>query len=115
MLAEELGAAMIISFGDASLYYTGISNLFSQPEFRNANMTVNVSAMFDQCEERIPALKAKLQPQTTSVFIGSENPLGTACAAVGTRFEKDDIVVTALGPMRMSYAKAVAYVGELNT
>jgi transcriptional regulator of heat shock response len=53
ILAEKTGLAVIVNIKKDFIYYTGLSNLFSQPEFRDYNLTINVSGIFDRCEHRI--------------------------------------------------------------
>lgn len=105
-MAEYAQNAIIVTFGSESIYYTGLSNLFSQPELREHGQSVNVSAMFDQCEERLPEL-GKLMQTDIHVFIGSQNPLGTFCGAVAVKATAE-ILMAFVGPMRMDYARSVA-------
>ncbi len=112
-LAKEASAftqnAVIIAFGNDKIYYTGISYLFSQPEFQNVNHTIRVSSIFDHCEEHVPSLFEKASLETHSILIGTENPLGAVCSTVMAQVEKN-ILFAMLGPMRMDYKKSMALV-----
>ncbi len=101
--------AVIIAFGNDKIYYTGISYLFSQPEFQNVNHTIRVSSIFDHCEEHVPGLFEKASLESNSILIGSENPLGAVCSTVMAQVEKN-ILFALLGPMRMDYKKSMALV-----
>jgi heat-inducible transcriptional repressor len=102
-VAEYTKSAIIIAFGEDNIYYTGISNLFSQPEFKNYAHVVSFSTIFDQCEDRIDDILECVKPDNTSVMIGQENPLGNACSLLSSKI-KDNILFSILGPMRMDYA-----------
>lgn len=101
-VAEITKGAVIIAFGTETVYYTGISNLFSQPEFRDYMHVVNFSAIFDQCEEKVDELFENIEENTTKVLIGEDNPLGSACSLVATKTNEN--LFALLGPMRMNYS-----------
>ncbi len=115
IIAEYVDSAVIVAFDANNVYYTGISYLFSQPEFSDVESTVNVSAIFDTCEEILPDLFNLLNEMNEpSVSIGSENPFGSVCGMVGTGLGKDSVLVI-LGPMRMDYAKALSTINYIQT
>ncbi|MCB9799011.1 hypothetical protein H6758_04795 [Candidatus Nomurabacteria bacterium] len=99
--------AVIIGFDRKSLYYTGMSNLFSQPEFQDYQYTVNVSSVFDECEAKIPQVVGNMPKDEIKVFIGQENPFGKICSALCLRFDDEGLFIL-LGPMRMDYEKNIA-------
>ncbi len=103
-IAAYAGAAVIMAHHRDSLYYTGLSQLFSQPELFEQSHALNISTMFDQCEERV-AILYRLVQEPVQVFVGTENPLGAACGTVV--FRVGQRLVAILGPMRMNYAKIV--------
>jgi len=104
-ISEYIGNAVIVAFNKDALYYTGIGNLFSQPEFKNYEHTVNVSSLFDRCEEVIDSVFDRLA-ENNRVLIGEENPFGTVCGLV-TAPIGDTGLISILGPMRMEYGKAL--------
>lgn len=104
-LTDYAQNAIIIAFGTESVYYTGLSCLFSQPELKEYGQSVSVSAMFDQCEERLPELEEKMT-HDVDIFIGTQNPLGSFCGTVAVK-AADDVLVAFVGPLRMDYAKSV--------
>ncbi|PIR03862.1 MAG: hypothetical protein COV59_04315 [Candidatus Magasanikbacteria bacterium CG11_big_fil_rev_8_21_14_0_20_39_34] len=111
--AEFAGNAVIVSFGKNSLYYTGISNLFSQPEFQNYAYTLNVSSVFDECESRIPEVYEQIAKNEIKVFIGSENPFGGECSSIVTRFGNEHLFIL-LGPMRMRYKNNIKLISKIH-
>lgn len=111
--AELAGNAVIVSFGRNSLYYTGISNLFSQPEFQNYAYTLNVSAVFDECENRISEVYEHIAKNQIKIFIGSENPFGKECSAIVTRFGSEQLFIL-LGPMRMRYKNNIKLISKFH-
>ena len=111
-MAEWTNNAAIVVFETDSIYYTGISYLFSQPEFRDYAHAVRMTEIFDQCEERVGSLEESVPPQSTRVFIGKQNPLGSACSSVVWR-PNQGLLFLIVGPMRMDYKKSQALFASL--
>lgn len=119
-LLKELGKesaafsqnAVIIAFTESKIYYTGISYLFSQPEFENSRHTIEVSAILDHCEEHVPELFERTPANEEKIFIGAENPLGAACSTVAVRVNVNSLFAV-VGPMRMDYKKNIGMVQYL--
>lgn len=107
------GVAAILGIGTTGYYYTGLANLFSQPEFQDSAKTLDMSRLFDQCEMRIPEMMHKLEDDTVHVFIGSQNPLGTVCGTVTLLINEEPWLF--IGPMRMNYAKCIAMANHLKS
>ncbi|NCO05150.1 MAG: hypothetical protein GW939_03310 [Candidatus Magasanikbacteria bacterium] len=112
-VAEHTQNAVFVSFGTDSVYYTGLSQLFTQPEFRNYSHTINVSSIFDTVDERIDELQAKITQRPT-VLIGKENPFGSMCSIVATPFGEENMF-SIMGPIRMDYKKNIAIISHLTT
>ena len=112
-VAEQGNNAVIIAINQDHIYYTGISNLFSQPEFRDFAHVAHVSNIFDQCEERIGDLY-NLVDENTTILIGSNNPFGSACSLVVTR-TKDGGLFALMGPIRMDYNKTFGLINHIQT
>lgn len=107
--AGQTGAAVIIAYGPDTVYYTGISNLFSEPEFQDHAHTVSISTMFDHCEERIDRVFAAMtQPGDVQILIGEKNPLGNACSLTVLPFDDGDGLFAIMSPIRTDYARNVA-------
>ncbi|HYE60237.1 MAG TPA: hypothetical protein VEA18_03590 [Candidatus Kapabacteria bacterium] len=105
-VADAVGSAVIVAWKQDAFYYTGISNLFSQPEFQDYQHTVQMSQIFDHCEDRLNDLFLATNPEEVSVLIGKKNPLGSACTTIATQPEEQQLFAI-LGPMRMRYRDTI--------
>jgi len=100
-LTHNLGLATL---GDR-LYMSGLSNLFGQPEFMHPGQVKEVARLLDNLE---PWLHETAPNEPLSVFIGSENPIGSGagCTLIISKFRSpysDKSYVGVLGPTRQSY------------
>lgn len=107
-LTQNLGVATI---GD-ELYMSGIGNLFSQPEFLQAEHTKAVARLLDNLE---PWLREAAPNEPLNVYIGAENPIGKTSGAtlIISRFRSpysDSSYIGVLGPTRQSYGKVMRLV-----
>ena len=105
-LAENTCLAVIMSFTPRDVYYTGISYLFSQPEFKRYELIYNISQVVDRIDSVIDDFFEKTQKEL-SILIGSENPVSKECSLLSWRFNKNSLL-SILGPMRMDYEKNIA-------
>lgn len=106
-IAERSGNAVIVAWSANSFYYTGISFLFSQPEFREYARVVEVSGIFDQCEAKLEDMFTAAPAGEVTILIGSKNPLGRLCSTVVAR-PKEEKMMAIVGPMRMNYGDNMA-------
>jgi len=99
ILAEKSGLGVFVGFAKNNVYYTGLSNIFSQPEFQDLNLIQNISEVIDHLDE----VMGKIYDQTseTQIKIGSDNLFSSDCSAVVTKFK--NILIGIIGPMRMDY------------
>jgi len=113
-LADISGNAIFWAFHKNDLYYTGISNLFIQPEFKQSNVVCDVSIVIDRMEEIIADIFDKLKIGE-NVFIGSENPFGQFLSSLVLKYEqkKQRGVVGIMGPLRMDYEKNLDLINYL--
>ncbi len=107
-LTHNLGIATI---GD-ELYMSGIGNLFSQPEFAQANHAQAVARLLDNLE---PWLREAAPNEPLNVYIGSENPIGksSGVSLIISRYRSpysDRSYIGVLGSTRQSYAKVMRLV-----
>ena len=107
-LTSNLGLATIGN----QLYMSGLSNLFGQPEFIQAEQVRQVARLLDNLE---PWLREAAPNQPLSVYIGRENPIGrtAGCSLVISRFRSpfsDRSYIGTLGPTRQSYKEVMALV-----
>lgn len=113
VVADHLELSIIVAFSPTSVYYTGIYHLFAQPEFQDLEYTMNISKIFDHCEEYIDEMYLLIDEGSVEVLIGENNPFGDLCGLVGTRVGKT--LFTVLAPIRMDYAKAVGLLTYINS
>ncbi len=110
-LAELSQQSVFIGFGPLDVYYTGIANLFAQPEFAQQAMVTTVSQVVDQLDQVIAKTFRSVTEQP-EIRIGSANPFGSACGTVLTKIAHGDqsSILGVLGPMRMDYGRVVGLV-----
>jgi transcriptional regulator of heat shock response len=104
--ADMTENAVIIALNPDSVYYTGISRLFTQPEFHDYAHTVEMSELFERFEARMDDLFAMAAKGDIRALVGDANPLGSACGAVVARLGNDALIVM-VGPMRMDYEQGM--------
>lgn len=110
-IAELSSAAVFWAFHKNDLYYTGLANLFAQPEFRETAAVCDLSVVIDRMEEIIDGMFEKLG-DGEQVFIGSQNPFGDFLSTVLVKYKNNnqDGVFGILGPLRMEYGRNLALV-----
>lgn len=105
--AEGMGNAVVLGLHTADTYYTGLSQLFAQPEFNDWRRVVNFGGVLDQLDDMLQAIRLKNFVEPT-IMIGRECPFGSICGSVMLTLD-DGTFFGFLGPMRMDYAKACSY------
>lgn len=104
---------VMVTFSECDNYYTGVSNIFSQPEFHDSDLVVNLSAIIDHLDNKIVRLikKHRAEPE---VLIGEKNPIGSDCSLVVFNYQigKYKGIIGLLGPMRMEYQKNYTLIKE---
>ncbi len=110
-IAEMANGAVFWAFHKNDLYYTGLTNLFAQPEFSRVDMVCDVSAIIDRMEEIIDDIFEDLE-EGEQVFIGSKNPFGNFLSTVLVKYRNNNAsgVFGILGPMRMDYSRNLSLV-----
>lgn len=110
-IAELSSGAVFWAFHKNDLYYTGLSNLFIQPEFKQSETVYDVSVIIDHLEDIIDKLFEKIV-DGEQVMIGSANPFGNFLSTVLVKYKKDKKsgVFGIMGPTRMDYARNLALV-----
>lgn len=111
-LAEVTRNLGVATIGD-QLYMSGMSNLFSQPEFMtNPRNVQQIARLLDNLE---PWLREAAPNEPLNVFIGAENPVGKSSKAslIISRFRSpysDRSYIGVLGQTRQDYAKVMRLV-----
>ena len=110
-IAELADGAVYWAFHKNDLYYTGISNLFSQPEFKQTEVVYDVSVVIDRMGEIIDSIFEELT-DGEQVMIGSKNPFGDFLSTVLVKYKNNNQtgVFGILGPLRMDYSRNLALV-----
>lgn len=115
-LVELTGNLGLATIGD-QLYISGISRLFTQPEFLDNQRVQSVAKLLDNLE---PWLRETAPGQPLNIFIGQENPIGktSQVSLIISRFRSpysDRSYIGVLGPTRQNYAKVMALVRRAGT
>lgn len=110
-LVELTGNLGLATIGD-QLYISGMSRLFTQPEFLDNQRVRSVAKILDNLE---PWLREAAPGQPLNIFIGQENPIGktSEVSLVISRFRSpysDRSYIGTLGPTRQNYAKVMSLV-----
>lgn len=100
-LAEISDQAVILAFAKNDIYYTGLSNLFSKPEFADKNLIVDVSRVIDHLDVIIHGLFDKVNK--TEIKISENCRFSKYCSAVIGKHK--NFLIAILGPVRMDYQK----------
>ena len=106
-LAKKMAAisqnAVVVGFSPDSFYYTGLSNLFSQPEFKDPAVVYDLGLVIDHLDQVMAKMFGRINE--ISVKIGSQNPFGEQTSVILTPWHSQDGLMGILGPMRMDYEK----------
>jgi transcriptional regulator of heat shock response len=112
-LAEASAETALIGFTARDVYYTGLTNLFTKPEFRELALVTTMSKVLDHLDEVMgrvfPFVPRSLGEGGTvshiKILVGSENPFGPECGVLMTSVPFGDGwgLMALLGPMRMDY------------
>lgn len=110
-LVELTGNLGLATIGD-QLYLSGISRLFTQPEFGDARRVQAVAKLLDNLE---PWLREAAPGEPLNIFIGHENPIGknSEVSLIVSRFRSpfsDRSYIGTLGPTRQNYFKIMSLV-----
>jgi len=117
-LADKSGETVLVGFSQNHVYHTGLSNLFSKPEFRNHEIVCDISQVIDHLDEAMYDLFDRIDVEV-KILIGEKNPFGSACSIILTSYQlskKEKGLLCILGPMRMDYNSNMSLlkcVGEL--
>ena len=107
-LTGNLGIATI----DGQLYLSGMSRLFTQPEFMDTRRVQAVAKLLDNLE---PWLREAAPGEALNIFIGHENPIGknSEVSLIISKFRSpfsDRSYIGVLGPTRQNYSRVMALV-----
>ena len=80
-LAEISNEAVLIGFSSSDVYYTGISNLFRQPEFAEQDIVYSISEIIDHLDEVMANIFDRVEGRA-QILIGRDNPFGESSSVV---------------------------------
>ena len=105
-LADVLELSIIVAFSKHDVFYTGMSKLFSQPEFKKDFIYVSdFSNLFDQIDEKIENIFDEfLKTKEPLILIGEDNPFSKFCGSIF--YQINGSLICVVGPIRMDYKKA---------
>ncbi len=108
-LSDISGVLSFISDYSNSFYFTGLSNLLSQPEFYEYEQVYSVSKIIDSLEDCIEEFFIDFN-KDIEIYIGKQNPLNKNCSILLSGFTKDNkrILLGLIGPLRMDYERNIA-------
>lgn len=115
-LADMSKNASIVGFSADNVYYTGLSNLFAEPEFENVDVIRRMSEIIDHLDDVMRSLFKELKPGV-HILVGEENPFGTECGVVLSKQETKEAtrLYGILGPARMHYDRNLGYIQFTNS
>ncbi len=109
-LVEVSGETAIVASEPEWSYYTGVSNLFSKPDFQTLELVETLSEIVDRFDEVIFSLFGVV-PDEPVILIGSKNPFGNGMSAMLVRYKvapEQRGLLGLVGPLRMNYSKNLA-------
>jgi heat-inducible transcriptional repressor len=118
-VATLSNGAVVVGFAPRDIYYTGLTNVFKQPEFAELDLIYNLSEVVDHLDEAVEGIFEDIS-QDIHILLGDDNPFGKDCSTILTKYKRDkeEGLIAILGPMRMDYAHnraLVKYTQELIT
>lgn len=115
-ISQLTGNAVFWAFHRHNIYYTGISNLFQQPEFSQVQLIYDISTVIDRIDEIIDDIFDQVK-LGTNTMIGRDNPFGDFCGTVLVKYRSGDDtgLFGIVGPLRMNYEKNVAIANYVNS
>jgi len=115
MLAELATEAVFVGFAPQNTYYTGLSNLFAQPEFSDQKLLSNLTEAFDTMDERMEQVFEDMGEEV-QIMIGEDNPFASDCGAIFVKYhgpKSSEGVIGILGPMRMDYEHNISLIKHI--
>lgn len=115
LLALETGETAMAGYGSREIFYTGLTNLFSKPEFQDNSRVVHLSEVFDRMDEIIESIFDSA-PRKIQIFLGRDNPFGTDTGMILVKIRLAPRVqglIGLVGPMRMDYERNLAIMRQM--
>lgn len=108
-LASISGLLVFVAFKPNDIYYTGLSQLLSQPEFVTYDRVYDISKVVDHLDDVIHGIFHKISDDV-DVFIGKDNPFSPDTSVLISKYTNGNEtgIFGFMGPMRMDYDKHIA-------
>ncbi len=121
ILSKKTGLLSLVATNSGDLYYSGIANILSQPEFFDLGVTRNIFELIDEINYWERVLNRFTSEEELVYLLGEEDfrdPVFEPCASIFGNFEgeKTKGIIGVVGPKRMSYeliAPQVRYFSDL--
>ena len=104
-LSELSGLASIVGFHPADTFYTGLSQLFAQPEFQNWQRVVSLTEILDHLDDTLSDLRKEAFSMPT-IRLGESCTFGSICGSV--LLTTNNGMIGLLGPIRMDYQHSLS-------
>ncbi len=101
--ASAVGVAAIVGSNSNDSYYTGLTELFGQPEFRDWSRVVSMGSVLDKLDDQLMQLRRTVYTQPT-ILIGNDCPFGDALGSVIVTLPGNSLLAL-VGPIRMPYSE----------
>ena len=111
LLAELSEEAVLIGFAPTDVYYTGISNLFRQPEFIEHQVAYSMSEIIDHLDEAMAKIFHQID-NNVKILMGDDNPFGNGSSVILVKYKagKNYGLVGIFGPNRMDYQENIGLI-----
>ncbi|MCC7523104.1 hypothetical protein IT407_04905 [Candidatus Uhrbacteria bacterium] len=106
-LSELTGLTAIVAYEGTDTYYTGLSKLLAQPEFRDWQSVVHLTKLLDQLDQTLAGLR-RIRFDEPLVLLGKDCPFGPDCSLLVARGPHGELIGL-LGPIRMEYQEAMSH------
>jgi transcriptional regulator of heat shock response len=111
-MAGMVEESVLVAYGRHDTFYTGLSNLFAQPEFEHVDLMQSVSRVVDRLDDVVAKFYDRVGAEP-SVLVGRENPFSHQCGAIIVRYrlgENSEGLIGILGPVRQDYPEHLALI-----
>ncbi len=114
-LSQISGETALVSLDANRNQTTGISNLFSKPDFQDVETLRTLSHIVDRLDEVMKTVFDDVE-KDVRVFIGNDNPFGKEVATIVAKYRLPSGatgMIGLMGPMRMDYEKNLQLLEEV--
>lgn len=108
ILADLSHEAVVVGLAEMDTYYTGLSYLFAQPEFKTWQRVVSLSEVLDRLDEALHSLR-RVSLDEPKILLGQECPFGPACSSILVSLPNGS-TIGILGPLRMDYQQTMSLI-----